>query len=477
MARLFISYRREDTQYQADRLHAAIRPHVDDPARDIFIDIDNIPLGVNFAAYLDEKVSQCEVLLALIGPRWLEARGPGGERRLDDPGDFVRIEIASALKRGIPVVPVLFDGAPVPLPGVLPEDLKELSLRNGVEIRRATFEEDTLRLARGLGLIQVPAPEPEPAPEPAPSAGDTDWAAIEDSVEPGNYAAFAEHYPGHAMAAEARRRVRQLEAWHNADRSNADAVAAFRTAAAGEPPLFPALDTHTRRIMDRLARPARKPAGARAGQSSPAKLFIPLIIGLLLGGGAITYLTATYDSGSFDGDGLIEGEIPADSSSIVPPSAMGADRPEGPAELPAMEDIPPSVVYSGKQPQPADTQSGTDIAATRAAEGIEAMSMGEYGRALALLPSSCDAGDGSACNALGAIYRNGLGMAQDYGRAASYFRAGCERGAPMACYNLGDLVDEGLGVPRDRAEATELYRLACDGGADPGCARMEGRPD
>ena len=91
MARLFISYRRDDTQYQADRLHAAIAPHVDDPARDIFIDIDNIPLGVNFAAYLDDKVSQCEVLLALIGPNWLAARDGEGRRRLDDPGDFVRI--------------------------------------------------------------------------------------------------------------------------------------------------------------------------------------------------------------------------------------------------------------------------------------------------------------------------------------------------------------------------------------------------
>ena len=122
MAKIFISYRREDAQHQADRLHAVIAPHVEDAARDIFIDIDNIPLGVNFAAHLDEKVSQCEVLLALIGPGWLEARDNAGNRRLDDPEDFVRIEIASALKRGIPVVPVLLDGAPVPRAQDLPEE-------------------------------------------------------------------------------------------------------------------------------------------------------------------------------------------------------------------------------------------------------------------------------------------------------------------------------------------------------------------
>ncbi|MEO0467895.1 MAG: toll/interleukin-1 receptor domain-containing protein, partial [Pseudomonadota bacterium] len=159
MAKIFISYRREDSQYQADRLHTAIKPHVDDPARDIFIDIDNIPLGVNFATYLDGKVAECEVLLALIGPGWLEARDGAGNRRLDSPDDFVRIEIASALKRGIPVVPVLMDGAPVPRADQLPEDLKELALRNGTAISRSTFEADTVRMVKALGLVE---PEPDP---------------------------------------------------------------------------------------------------------------------------------------------------------------------------------------------------------------------------------------------------------------------------------------------------------------------------
>ena len=159
MAKIFISYRREDAQHQADRLHAVIAPHVEDAARDIFIDIDNIPLGVNFAAHLDEKVSQCEVLLALIGPGWLEARNNAGNRRLDDPEDFVRIEIASALKRGIPVVPVLLDGAPVPRAQDLPEDLKELALRHGTAIQRQSFEADAIRLIKGLGLTGA---EPEP---------------------------------------------------------------------------------------------------------------------------------------------------------------------------------------------------------------------------------------------------------------------------------------------------------------------------
>jgi len=110
VTKIFISYRREDSQHQADRLHAALSRKI--PKRNIFIDVDNIPVGVDFVQHLDQQVGQCEVLLALIGPDWLEAKNPEtGARRLDDPKDFVRIEIASALKRGIPVAPVLLDGA------------------------------------------------------------------------------------------------------------------------------------------------------------------------------------------------------------------------------------------------------------------------------------------------------------------------------------------------------------------------------
>jgi hypothetical protein len=91
VAKIFISYRREDSQHQADRLHAALSKRI--PKRNIFIDVDNIPVGVDFVQHLDEQVGQCDVLLALIGPDWLEAKNPQtGKRRLDDPKDFVRIE-------------------------------------------------------------------------------------------------------------------------------------------------------------------------------------------------------------------------------------------------------------------------------------------------------------------------------------------------------------------------------------------------
>ncbi|MCI4646474.1 MAG: SUMF1/EgtB/PvdO family nonheme iron enzyme, partial [Hyphomonadaceae bacterium] len=151
MAKLFISYRREDSAHQADRLYEQLSKHVEDPRRDIFLDVDSIPFGVDFVTYLDGKVAECEVLLALIGKGWLAASDPKtGGRRLDDPKDFVRIEIASALKRGIPVVPVLLDGVPVPGAGDLPDDLKPLARRNGIVVTRRSFEGDVTALVRGL---------------------------------------------------------------------------------------------------------------------------------------------------------------------------------------------------------------------------------------------------------------------------------------------------------------------------------------
>ncbi|HEV7694002.1 MAG TPA: toll/interleukin-1 receptor domain-containing protein [Hyphomonadaceae bacterium] len=157
MTKIFISYRREDSQWPADRLHQALKPVVADPRKDIFIDVDNIPLGVNFVDHLGAQVGQCDILLAMIGRGWIEARNPQtGQRRLDDPKDFVRIEIATALKRGIRVVPILVDGASVPKEEELPEDLRPLATRNGMELQRMNFDADVARLIRGLGLNEAP---------------------------------------------------------------------------------------------------------------------------------------------------------------------------------------------------------------------------------------------------------------------------------------------------------------------------------
>jgi TIR domain-containing protein len=147
-AKVFISYRRDDSAGYAGRVRDRLEREL---GRNLlFMDVDGIPLGTNFSKVLHEEVAKCGVLLAMIGPNWPDARDEHGNRRLDDPNDFVRIEIAAALQRNIPVIPILLEGARIPKATQLPEDLKELALRNGMEIRHASFQDDMNRLVRGL---------------------------------------------------------------------------------------------------------------------------------------------------------------------------------------------------------------------------------------------------------------------------------------------------------------------------------------
>ena len=161
MARIFISYRRQDAKYQARSIYAAFAREVG--RENVFMDVDSIPPGANFRKILKDWVDRCEVLLALIGPDWIDARDlQTGQRRLENPSDFVRIEIGQALGRDIPVVPVLLDGAPLPQVHQLPDDLKELCDRHAELVEYRTFDADVERLIKKLQLGVKPQPGPAP---------------------------------------------------------------------------------------------------------------------------------------------------------------------------------------------------------------------------------------------------------------------------------------------------------------------------
>ena len=148
MRAIFISYRRDDAEGQAGRLFDDLVKHFGQSA--VFMDVAGIEPGRDFRRVIDEQVASCGVLLALIGKDWLDAKDQSGARRLDDPADFVRLETASALKRDIPVVPVLVQGAKMPRAEQLPDVLKELAYRNGVELTHARWDSDVDVLAKQL---------------------------------------------------------------------------------------------------------------------------------------------------------------------------------------------------------------------------------------------------------------------------------------------------------------------------------------
>ncbi len=154
MTRLFISYRRSDSEHFAGRVFDRLRREVGN--NNLFMDVNNIPLGVDFVKFINVAVSKCDALLAVIGPHWIDAKRLDGSRRLDDVNDFVRIEITSALNRGVPVVPLLLEGTSMPRPEQLPDELKPLTRRNALSVRHSSFDADIDKLVRELGVTHSP---------------------------------------------------------------------------------------------------------------------------------------------------------------------------------------------------------------------------------------------------------------------------------------------------------------------------------
>ena len=148
---IFISYRRQDSGDVTGRIYDRLVQQFGREA--IFKDVDSIPLGVDFRVVLDKAVGQCDLLLAVIGRQWLSSQNESGARRLDDQRDFVRIEIEAALRRDIPVIPLLVQGAGMPGENDLPPSLQALVFRNAIPIRPdPDFHHDIDRLLKGVEL-------------------------------------------------------------------------------------------------------------------------------------------------------------------------------------------------------------------------------------------------------------------------------------------------------------------------------------
>ena len=155
--RIFMTYRREDTAYPAAWLFDRLAGHF---GRDqVFKDIDSIELGDDFVEVITAAVGSCDALLALIGDRWLSSTDRDGQRRLDDPGDFVRLEIEAALARDVRVIPILVGGAQMPRVDELPGSLAKLARRQALELSPARFDADTRRLLRVLDRTIAQAKE------------------------------------------------------------------------------------------------------------------------------------------------------------------------------------------------------------------------------------------------------------------------------------------------------------------------------
>lgn len=180
MAKIFISYRRADSATFSGRIYDRLIARFG--RRQVFKDVDDIPAGAKFAQYIQDALRDCAVALVVIGPGWLDARDTQGRRRLDDPADYVRLEIETALNLGLTVIPLLVDGARMPGGDEAPEALRPLAQLNALPVRNdPDFARDMERAIEGVerglasrrseagwfGRRSPSAPRPEQTPPPS----------------------------------------------------------------------------------------------------------------------------------------------------------------------------------------------------------------------------------------------------------------------------------------------------------------------
>ena len=167
---IFINYRKQDSEWKTETFYKELLNHFDQNS--IFKDFTTIEPGEDFTVAINRNLNKCNVFLVIIGKDWLDIKNSAGKRRLDDPVDFVRIEIATTLKRGIRVIPVLFDNIEMPLKETLPEDLQALCNRQAISVDKVSLKSDVERLAVVINkeFRSPPVGGPPPIDKPKPDA-------------------------------------------------------------------------------------------------------------------------------------------------------------------------------------------------------------------------------------------------------------------------------------------------------------------
>ena len=152
--KIFLCYRREDTQGFARGIYESLAGKYGH--EQVFRDIDSTPAGVRFSTWIESRVGRCTVMVVLIGDVWLSAKDHTGQRRLDSPKDWVRLEIETALRRDIPIIPVLVQGAPMPSEDELPPSISDLTGFQSAEITDSRWGFDMGLLIQAIGSLIPP---------------------------------------------------------------------------------------------------------------------------------------------------------------------------------------------------------------------------------------------------------------------------------------------------------------------------------
>jgi hypothetical protein len=169
MPGIFICYRREDSAGHAGRLFDRLVEHFGNNR--VFLDVAGIEPGVDFVETIEEAVGSSDAVVVVIGREWLDCTDAQGRRRLEDQKDFIRLEVVTALLRGVRVIPVLVQGASLPGSEYLPQDLEKLSRLQAIELSNTRWGSDVSLLIESLEkIVRVPLPS---RPRAAARGGDS----------------------------------------------------------------------------------------------------------------------------------------------------------------------------------------------------------------------------------------------------------------------------------------------------------------
>jgi TPR repeat protein len=401
---VFICYRREETAFAARAIYDRVAQKVG--RENVFLDVDNIELGVDWFDALNERVAACDALVAVIGRNWVSGTDKDGGRRLDDPDDFVRIEIEAALKRGVRVIPILVDGALMPKAGDLPESLKGLARRQNIEISHIRFEADVDKLTGALASIMEAL---SPRIEAAAHAAETRGPSRLGSAEPPDDEALAERGDPAAQT-----RIGDVYCEGNGvERDYAKAMEWFQKAAY---------------------------QGDLAAQTKIGDLY--------LNGHGVKEDNAK---------GLEWQRKAADEGYAKAQVALGDFYYSG---QDGRQDHANAMKWYRKAADRGDAQGLTGVGnvysyGKDAKDKIEAMKW--YRKAI-------DKGEASAQWNVGVIYELGVGVERDYAKAMEWYLKAADQGYDLAMYYIGNFYRFGDGAEQDYAKAVEWYRQAGDHG-------------
>lgn len=481
---IVISYRRADSQAITGRIFDRLENHFG--AGSVFMDIDNIPLGADFREHITDTLTRCDVLLAIVGPHWLD--GPAGNR-LSEETDWVRIEIEAALAKKIPVIPVLIDHVQMPAPNALPESLRNFAFRQGITvdsgidfrphmdrlIRSLDQHLDKTRKAREAGAQRgAPAPAQRdssvvdfPKPAAIPDVGQKVRHSIRATVDSSATTTLPKT-PFRDQKAQTTRVPDPA-----ADTEPSTAGKSFTEAAAiSSEDSDSGIHEPAISLADVLGR--SKPAAVVAAIERNRTGFLAAVSErIMVGGGVtVTLLVATlliWLASPPSPRPPAEASVPqgcTDASQCEPTSAEVAEAkdevaPPTPSSSSALAHAEasgakaePNVAPLPSSTNPRSAPSATDGEQTASIETITRPNDEKF----AALKRSAEAGDPIAEDTLGTVYKYGQGVPRDYSQALAWYQKSAAHGNSDAAYNIAVMYQIGEGVAQDDAKARAWFQ-------------------